>query len=150
MFHPKGYEWLIYGLSLLSIMLLGTFSFVNSTGNLSQSKLLVVKKICLGIFIITSMYWIITFPSISSYHSFSDKSDYPDKMKTEEQSDYIAKNHRQIENLERELQETRDQMEAFSGRIDLFFQMIMYGLIYFGASWIFTSNKKDPEDIRKI
>ena len=60
MYHLEGCEWLVYGLSVLSVMLLGTFSAKNLTSKLPQNKLLIVKKICLSVFVLTSIYWIIT------------------------------------------------------------------------------------------
>ncbi len=145
MFHIEGYEWMIYCLSLLSITLLGSFSGRNFKEKFA-GKTELVKKICLAIFVVTSMYWIITFPYVSSYYDFSDKSDYSSEMISNKQSDYIIKNHRQIEVLERELKETKDELKAVTGRINLILQIIMYGLIYFGANWIFNSNKKDLEE----
>ncbi len=143
MYHIEGYELLIYGLSLLSVILLGNFSAKTVKPKLSQNKFLIVKKICLGVFILTSIYWIITFPYAGSYYRFSEEADYPNKVEVEQQSDYIVKNHRQIESLERELEQTKNELQAVTGRIQLILQLIMYGLIYFGASWIFTSNNRD-------
>lgn len=133
-----GYEWVIYGLSLLSVTLLGTLSAVTSTAALSEKKLLLVKKICLAVFILTSIYWIITFPYVSSFYGFPESKELPANISTEEQSDYILENHRRIESLERELKQTKDDLKAVSGRIELFLNLAMYGLIYFGAAKIFT------------
>jgi hypothetical protein len=146
MFHIEGYEWAIYGLSLLSIMLLGIMSGGTKLKGKFISKTQLVKKICLAVFVVTSIYWIITFPFVGSYYSFPDKSDYPANVSVEKQFDYTKENHRRIEILERELQETRDELKAFAGRVNLILQLIMYGLIYFGASRIFSSNKKDSEE----
>lgn len=147
MFHNEGYEWVIYGLSFLSIMLLGSITGGIKLRNKFKNKTELVKKICLAIFVVTSAYWIITVPHIGSFYSFPDKSDYPANVSVEEQSDYIKENHRRIESLERELTRTREQMEAFTERINLILQLVMYGPIYFGASWIFSSNKKDSEEM---
>jgi hypothetical protein len=147
MIHIEGYEWIIYALSLLSIILLGSLS-----GKIVKNKFKIkteyVRKICLAVFIATSIYWIITFPYVSSFYSFPEKSDYSASSSQEKQGDYIEENHRRIETLERELQRTREQLEAFAGRVNLILQLIMYGLIYFGANWIFSSNKKDAEENR--
>lgn len=145
MFRVEGYEWIIYFLSLLSVMMLGTLSGT-SLKNKFAGKIVLVKKICLGVFIITSIYWIITFPSVSPYFNFADKSDYPAEISLENQSKYIKEHHGRIESLERELKETKDELKKVTERIDLILQIIMYALIYFGASWIFSSNKKDSEE----
>lgn len=147
MFHLEGYEWIIYFLSLVSVTLLGSLS-----GKIAKNKFKgnteLIKKICLGVFMITSMYWIITFPFVSPYFSFAEKTDYPAEISAEKQSDYIKEHHGRIENLERELKETKDELKAVTGRINLILQLVMYGLIYFGCTWIFNSNKKDLEENR--
>lgn len=148
MFHLEGYEWVIYGLSLFSIILLGSLSTGNKLRNKFKDKTELVKKICLTVFIATSIYWIITFPYVDSYYSFPDKSDYPASVSVGKQFDYIEENHRRIESLERELQETKDELKAVAGRINLILQIIMHGLIYFGANWIFSSKKKDLQEIQ--
>lgn len=144
--HLEGYEWIIYFFSMLSVALLGTFYAKHSTSKLSRKKLLIVKKICLAVFIVTSIYWIITFPYIGSYYNFADKSDLPANISVEKQSDFIRENRLQIESLERELKETTDDLEAVTGRINLLLQLIMFALIYFGTSWIFTPDKSISEE----
>lgn len=143
MINIEGYEWIIYGLSLLSAMLLGSLS-VNTTNKFKNNGLL-IKKICLGVFVLTSIYWIITFPYVSSYYNFHGESNFPSNISAEKQTDYITENHRRIESLERELKETKDELKAVTGRITLFLQFIMYGLIFFSSNWIFSSNRKSSE-----
>lgn len=118
MFHPEGYEWIIYGLSLMSIMLLGGLSGnTKITIDKFKNKTLLVKKICLGIFVLTSMYWIITFPYVSSYYNFNDDSDFSSNISAEKQANYITENHKRIVSLERELGETKKELQEFSGRV---------------------------------
>ena len=124
MFHIEWYEWIIYFLSLLSVMLLGGLS-----GKVSKDKFKgkteLIKKISLAVFIVTSMYWIITFPFVSPYYNFSEKSDYPSEISAEKEANYIKEHHRRIESLEREVKETKDELKAVVGRINLFLQLLI-------------------------
>ena len=144
MFRVEGYELIIYGLSFISVMLLGGLSGKTLNKNFKNKELL-VKKICLGVFIITSMYWIITFPYVGSYYNFNDESDFSSDISTEKQADYITENHKRIVNLEKELGRTKKELQEVSERVKLILQLLMYGMIYFGANWIFGSNKNDSE-----
>ena len=145
MYHLEGYEWAIWGLSLVSATVFGAFAARNTKSRLTQKKFLMIKKVCLGVFILTSMYWIITFPFAGSYSDDSDKSDYPANINAEEQSDYINKNHREIEILKRRLERTTNKLESVSERMRLMLQVLMYGLISFGFNRIFTSNETGEE-----
>ena len=146
MFHPEGYEWIIYVLSFMSIMLLGSLS--GNTKDKFKNKILLIKKICLGVFVLTLMYWIITFPYVSSYYNFNDDSNFSSTISAEKQADYITENHNRIVSLERELGETKKELKEVSGRLQLFLQFLMYGMIFFASNWIFNSNGKASEENR--
>ncbi len=143
MVNPEGYELIIYDFSFMSIILLGMLSGI--TKDKFKNRTLLLKKICFGIFILTSMYWIIIFPHISSYYNFNDDSDFSSNISAEKQADYITENHKRIESLERELGKTKKELQEVSERVKLILQFLMFGMLAFGANWIFGSNRNNSE-----
>ncbi|MCW5959475.1 MAG: hypothetical protein KIS76_04885 [Pyrinomonadaceae bacterium] len=126
----EGYEWAIYGLSILSVMMIGHFLFLEPTDKF-KSAYSIGKIVCLAVFLFSSMYWIITFPHVGWAHNFSENENSYSKLTDVEgvKSD-IEKNSRRIKILERELEQSQSDLEAVGGRIKLFLQIAMFGLIY--------------------
>jgi hypothetical protein len=140
----ESYEWLIYGLSLFSVVLFGALS--GKIKNDNKKRVLLVRKVCVAVIGITSIYWIITFPYASSYFNPHSDSDFPSEISVEKQATFITENHRRIESLESELKRTKDELEAVTGRIQLFLQLFMYGMIFFISNWISGSNGSGSAD----
>lgn len=146
MYQIEGYEWAIYGLSVFSVIMLGQLLFLKPKPKF-KSAFPIGKIVCLVIFVITSMYWIITFPSVGWTYNFSDnKNTYSKDTGTENIKNDVDKNQKRIEILERELEQTQNDLEKVAGRIRLFLQIAMFGLIYFGVGIGVKAIREDKTD----
>lgn len=146
MYEIEGYEWAIYGLSLFSVIMLGQFLFLKPKAKF-KSAFSIGKIACLAIFVITSMYWIITFPSVGWTYNFSEnKNSYSKDISIENVKNDVDKNRQRIEILERELEQTQNDLEKVTGRIRLFLQIAMFGIIYFCVGFGVRSFQKDKAD----
>lgn len=142
----EGYEWAIYFLSIFSVMVIGQFLFLKPKSKF-KSAYSIVKIVCLIIFVITTIYWIITFPYVGWSHKFSEnENNYSKGIDIESVKNDTDKNRHRIEILERELQQTQNDLEAVAGRIKLFLQIAMYGLIYLGVGLGVRSLQKDKAE----
>lgn len=139
------YELVIYFFTFLSVCLLGSLSFTKVKPEFAN-RAIFFKKIASVVFLITAIYWILTFPYVGSFYYISDKTEFPNKITAEKQVDYIVENRRRIESLEKELKETKDDLEAVRERIKMFLELFMFALIYFGVNWFFYANKNNVEN----
>ena len=136
----NGWELLIYFFSIIAVSVLANLAGVNS--QTYKSRFYLIKKVAWGIMIISSVYWVITFPYIGSY-DFSSKSKYPSELNANKEAEYIKEHHQRIETLEEQVKEFR----AVRERLDLMLQIIIFGIIFYGCNQIFNSKKNDLGEV---
>lgn len=142
----KGYELLVYGLSLISVIVLGQSLYLIPKAKY-KSAYSRIKLFFLGIFVVTSMYWIITFPYVGWTHNFSGyENNYSKNTDIESVKNNAEQNRRRIEILERELEQTQSDLEAVADRIKLFLNLAMYGILFTGIGLGVRSFQKDKAE----
>ena len=139
------WELPIYGLSILGVSILANLSARPLAEK--EKNFYLMKKIAWVFIIISMAYFTITFPYAGRYYNFSSKSDFPDELSSDtEAAKYIKENHQRIEALERQMEKTREEVQAIRERLSLMLQILMYGIIFYGCNQIFNSKNKELKE----
>lgn len=97
------------------------------TGSLRQSlkgREDLIKRVSIGILVVSVGYWYMTVPYAGRYYDFSDKPAYP--TNGEEISDpgkYLREHHLRIESLERQLKEQREESRQLQNHYQVVLQL---------------------------
>jgi predicted transcriptional regulator len=141
------WESLIYLLSMIGVSVLANSSGKPLAGN--EKKFYLMKKISWGLIVLSMAYFTITFPYAGNYYNFSNKSEYPAELTSNTETKYIQEHHQRIEDLEKEVERTREEVRAIRDRLSLMLQILMYGIIFYGCNQIFKSKNRELEEIDK-
>jgi len=141
----------IYILTVMAIVLWATIATGRLRERLKPDEQL-IKKITIGILVVSGGYWYVTVPYAGNYYDFSDHLSYPENLADESvQSKYLGDHHQRIEKLELELKNQREESRKLRDHYQLILQLAWYGLLYFGCMSIFgTKQIGSSEDIIKL
>ncbi len=114
-----------------------------------ERKAFYLKKILWGMLIISTIYWYLTVPFVGSYYKFSGNLEFPTNLSPEEETKYIKDHHTRIENLEEELKETKEELDAIQKHYQMLIQFLFYAILYYGVNQIFNSKNKNLKEINK-
>jgi hypothetical protein len=102
-----------------------------------------IKRVLIGILVISAAYWWATVPYAGRYDESSDELAYP--ASGEEVADagkYLREHHLWIGSLERELEEQREEFSQLRNHYELVLSLAFFAAVYFSSILIFK--KRDP------
>ena len=65
------------------------------------------------------------------------------------QTEYIRNNQTRIENLERQVEKSNKELRELREHYNFLIQLVMYGIVFYGANKMFPPKKIDIETIQE-
>lgn len=121
-----------------------------ATRNLSEKRRTVIKNKFLWVSVCVLIgYFFMTIPYAGFFYNFGSKKDVPKDLDTNEQVvGYIKDHDDRIRVLERELEETREDLRLLNDHYRNLIYLIMIAVFSYGAGQIFGSQKH--KNLREI
>jgi Na+/melibiose symporter-like transporter len=133
----SSWTWLSYLINFLTILAVMLLAMMAGTKPTKKVNAFYLKKVCWIILITGMSYWYITVPSVSRYHEFDKKLEYPTNTQLiEEQGNYIREHQRRIDRVESELKETKDELREIKEHYNWVIKALWFGILYFGINQI--------------
>lgn len=127
---------------MLAVSILATAN----SGNLRKGlEHIPVKKICWAILIAVGAYWYITVPYIRSYFDSSNKLEFAIPLTDSDQSKHIRNHETRIDRLEREVKETKEDLQALQKHYRNVVQVGWFAVLYLGL-FLILGRKRDSSD----
>ena len=105
-----------------------------------------LNKIKWGLAVISAFYWMIAVPYIGWTSIYPTKLDIPIEQN---QTEYIRNNQTRIENLERQVEKSNKELRELREHYNFLIQLVMYGIVFYGANKMFPPKKIDIETIQE-
>jgi len=138
----------IYGLTILALALLAGVT-IGPVRPSFKGREYLIKRVSIGILVVSAGYWSGTVPYVGRYYDHSDKLAYPTNI--EEVADlgiYLREHHLRIESIERELKEQREESRELQKHYELVLQLAFFAVLYLSSILIFK--KGDPPNDHAI
>lgn len=135
----------LYILSAIAVILLATLTHRTSR---TRFEKLPLKKIAWGILVVGAAYWYVTAPySTKQRNSPASKLILQADLESDSpETRYIHDHHYRIEDLERELEDTKKNLAKLTNHYYLALRLAMLGIIFFGTSFIVNSRRPESND----
>ncbi|MEP7147926.1 MAG: hypothetical protein ABI857_03495 [Acidobacteriota bacterium] len=131
----------IYGLTLIALALLSSVMIGPVRPRLKEHQDL-IKRVSVGILVISAGYWWLIVPYERRYYDFSDKLEY--RTSGEEVAntgEHLREHLRRIESLERELENQREGSRQLRNHYELVLQLAFFAVLYLSSILIFNKTR---------
>jgi hypothetical protein len=138
------FSWnlLFYATSFFAVMLI----FTIPGRQFSVRTKLYLNKMKWGLAVISSFYWMIAVPYVGWTSIYPTKLEIPIEQN---QTEYIKSNQIRIEDLEKQVEKSNRELRELREHYNFIIQLMMYGIMFYGANKLFPPKKIDLENIEE-